>query len=269
LDSLGGSALRVSLAQAVGMQLLAASVIFDYPSVQALVGYLETHLDSNEGGFEPTSHLFERPIFAGSLEQQKTALRSFVMDTVTETLGHSVGFDDPLVEAGLDSLGGSALRVSLAQAVGMQLLAASVIFDYPSVQALVGYLETCLEPSGTYTLTVQEPVLTVLRSFPGTASIEPGHQSGDCYTPDSLALTFAAMEDALRSTLGGELGLEHSFLSSHDHMPLVELGVSDEMLAMVQAKLPVDIDMSTKDSLQAILERQKRAFTYRSPDSSR
>merc|ERR1719199_1576445 len=47
-------------------------------------------------------------------EEQKEALRSQVMNTVSAVLGASVGSDEPLMDAGLDSLGSVELRNGLA-----------------------------------------------------------------------------------------------------------------------------------------------------------
>jgi len=139
LDSRGVSALRVELAKPVGMMMLAASIVFDYPTVNALVSYLETELDA------PPSPQPSTSFFSGDLETQKAALRTYVMERVTEVLGCPVEHDAHLMDAGLDSLGVSALRVELAKPVGMVMLAASAFFDYPTLGALVGYLATHLE----------------------------------------------------------------------------------------------------------------------------
>lgn len=85
------------------------------------------------------------PLASGDFQVQKAALSLYVMERVTEVLGCPVEHDAHLMDAGLDSLGVSALRVELAKPVGMVMLAASAFFDYPTLGALVGYLATHLE----------------------------------------------------------------------------------------------------------------------------
>ena len=70
---------------------------------------------------------------------QEQALRSQVYETVAGIIGQELGMDVPLMDAGLDSLGAVELRNSLAQVVGLDV-PGTLVFDYPSVSALAGYL---------------------------------------------------------------------------------------------------------------------------------
>jgi len=79
----------------------------------------------------------------GKLHGSKVDKESF-MKVIAETALANVGlgtidFDTPLVETGMDSLHGVALRNQLQSLTG-RLLPASIIFDYPSQRAIVSHL---------------------------------------------------------------------------------------------------------------------------------
>ena len=79
---------------------------------------------------------------------QKEALRLQVAETIAGVLGSTVGEDEPLMDAGLDSLGAVELRNGLSGTVGVEL-PSTLVFDYPSVGALAGFLETQVAPTTT------------------------------------------------------------------------------------------------------------------------
>ena len=68
-------------------------------------------------------------------EHHREALRRQVIETVSGILGSTVALDEPLMDAGLDSLGAVELRNGLAKAAVVEL-PSTLVFDYPSVGAL-------------------------------------------------------------------------------------------------------------------------------------
>lgn len=70
-----------------------------------------------------------------------------VTATVLSVLGHVPLPEQPLMEAGLDSLGAVELRNSLANRFGHEL-SATLIFDYPTIAALSGFLAERLPSPG-------------------------------------------------------------------------------------------------------------------------
>jgi NADPH:quinone reductase-like Zn-dependent oxidoreductase/acyl carrier protein len=76
---------------------------------------------------------------AGGAVLDAVFVESQVQEAVAAVLGQSVGRDEPLMAAGLDSLGAVELSNSLAQRLGAQL-PGTLVFDYPTTDALASYL---------------------------------------------------------------------------------------------------------------------------------
>ena len=146
LDSLGAVELRNSLAKSAGMEL-PGTLVFDYPSAGALAGFLETQMasladvedeDDDSSEVEPRAprrsrrmqKRSTRPGAGLAVSGQATAIRSQVLDIVSAVLGVTVGSEEPLMDAGLDSLGAVELRNGLSRSVGMDL-PGTLVFDYP------------------------------------------------------------------------------------------------------------------------------------------
>ena len=69
-----------------------------------------------------------------------------VVQVAASVLGTEPGLEQPLMEAGLDSLGAVELRNGLATRFAMEL-PATVTFDYPTTAALGIYIAGALRPS--------------------------------------------------------------------------------------------------------------------------
>lgn len=80
---------------------------------------------------------------AASGADRKAAVLEQVQEAVRSIVGGSVAADEPLMAAGLDSLGAVELKNSLEGRLGVQL-PGTLVFDYPTVSALASYLETVL-----------------------------------------------------------------------------------------------------------------------------
>jgi acyl carrier protein len=71
----------------------------------------------------------------------KSSISSLVASTVSAVLGPDVNPDEPLMASGLDSLGAVELRNSLQAQLPPGLeLPATLLFDFPSVNAISGYI---------------------------------------------------------------------------------------------------------------------------------
>ncbi len=75
----------------------------------------------------------------GTLTLSRDALLQQIITAVETVIGHAIGHDEPLMAAGLDSLGTVELRNTLESKLGLQL-PATLVFDYPTVNALADLL---------------------------------------------------------------------------------------------------------------------------------
>lgn len=64
---------------------------------------------------------------------------------VQRLLGRSVDDEEPLMEAGLDSLGAMELRTELSRVYEMEL-SSTIIFDHPTIKALAKHLASVVAP---------------------------------------------------------------------------------------------------------------------------
>lgn len=80
----------------------------------------------------------------------EAAILSQVSSTVGKMLNAQISPQQPLMEAGLDSLGAVELRTAICASFGMDL-PATVVFDYPTISALAGYIASNTDIHPAYT----------------------------------------------------------------------------------------------------------------------
>eukprot|EP00894_Picocystis_sp_ML_P004398 jgi/Pico_ML_1/54915/g54.t1 len=107
-------------------------------------------------------------MFGLSREEQLAYLVSQVQESVRGVLGADVGVEEPLMAAGLDSLGAVEVRNSVERKMGTEL-PSTLVFDYPSVQAMAGFL---LESVGG-AVEAPNPTDAVFDSVDGTVGVLP------------------------------------------------------------------------------------------------
>lgn len=167
LDSLGAVELRNTLAQAFGMDL-PPTLLFDYPSISRLAGHIATaaqcgtdqaaleqeeeQANGSDSGPGMYNHHPRAPTRRGSPPARRAKgvdgrFAQQVSALVQVVLGTSVSADQPLMEAGLDSLSAVELRNSLSQKFGVEL-PPTVLFDYPSTAAMSRFLAGLVETPG-------------------------------------------------------------------------------------------------------------------------
>jgi len=277
LDSLGSVELRNRLITTVGIEL-PGTLIFDYPSMRALSGYMETQLapEGNDASSEesegnetklyavtrrkkrtaPVKHL---RVASSVSEEQKDALRSQVMEIVTALLGSSVGSGEPLMDAGLDSLGSVELRNGLAKSVGMEL-PGTLVFDYPTVGALAGYLETQLSPLGTQIeVSVDDDYQENLKSC-RRAKIrkeKPARSFCTSQLRDQQEALRSYVNDAVSAVLGQDIGTDVPLMDAGlDSLGSVELRNSLAKSAGIDLPGTLVFDYPSVSGLTRYLEDQ-------------
>lgn len=97
LDSLAAVELRNSLQTAFSVDL-PITMTFDYPTVQALSGFLVARLAETQAAAAP-------PLQAPAAGPSETDLQHDILLITRGLLGRDVEPSEPLMEAGLDSLG--------------------------------------------------------------------------------------------------------------------------------------------------------------------
>lgn len=133
LDSLGAVELRNQLQIKLGVDL-PATVTFDHPSVASL----GTFLAASAGQVIPPQSSSETHGIALPLEE----VRRRVDQIVHEVLGATVLPDQPLMAAGLDSLGAVELRNRISMAFDGVELPATLTFDHPTIEQLTSYIQS-------------------------------------------------------------------------------------------------------------------------------
>ncbi|GAB4814934.1 hypothetical protein N2152v2_001980 [Parachlorella kessleri] len=155
LDSLAAVELRNTLSSRFGVEL-PPTAVFDYPTSAALAEFIAQSVQDAAPGHPGESKTAgavrrrrapaARPLGRGQVHHgssQPAAVKESIAAQVTQlvesVLGHAVAANQPLMEAGLDSLATVELRNSLSSTFGVELPPTAVL-DYPTSAALAAFL---------------------------------------------------------------------------------------------------------------------------------
>jgi len=154
LDSLGMVELRNALQSKLGLQL-PSTLVFDYPTADDITAYVTAQLSAAAAAssqleatqLEATQSQIAQPMRAQQQQHaasmvtdaQGTDTTLVVQEVVASILGVAPAAGTPLMAAGLDSLGMVEVRNALQSRLGLQL-PSTLLFDYPSVEAISGFV---------------------------------------------------------------------------------------------------------------------------------
>ena len=128
LDSLGASEMVHLLSERLHLDL-SETITFDYPTPGALIEFLTNEMYSMENRDTAT---YDRA-------RAEAESSSAVSAALAQVLGTEIRLDQPLLEAGLDSLGATELVHILSERLSLDL-PGTLVFDYPTGRALASHL---------------------------------------------------------------------------------------------------------------------------------
>ena len=154
LDSLGATQLQSGLTRALGSVSLTPTTTFDYPTPAALARHIHQQLQESAASPEATAGTEEQaispvadPVPTTAGEEDVTA-PSVSVDEVLEVIAGVMGSrpdaDEPLMSAGLDSLGAVQLRSALSSRFNGVELPVTLAMDYPTAAGISGHLASLL-----------------------------------------------------------------------------------------------------------------------------
>ena len=146
IDSSGAVELRDTLQEALGIQL-PSTLLFDYPTITSIAARsadLAQHVSTRS----PARTLQQREALPemGPTARAETTLQDVqaqLVRIVSQVMGTDVGAAEPLMAAGLDSLGSVELRDNIQEAFGVQLVP-TLAMDYPTINAISHHLLSLL-----------------------------------------------------------------------------------------------------------------------------
>jgi acyl carrier protein len=161
-------------------------------------------------------------------EQRLEYLLAEVESAAKGIIGGSVSANEPLMAAGLDSLGAVELRNSLESGLGMQL-PSTLVFDYPTITAIAGFVNDSLAPATAPAAAAAGPLTTEQQQLGSELALADG-------APALLAVTGIAT----RSPVGA---LEqHTLLDAMAAIPVsrwdAELQLTQDMPARFGGFVP-------------------------------
>ena len=185
------SILGVEWIQSINRQYgtaITASTIYDYPTIREFADFMKRELGGrgNSTGSSQPAAAAGRSTGATPLELQPLQPEKFLREELRTSLARilcvekdGIGLDKKFIDMGLDSI----LGVEWVQSINRQCgtaIAASTIYDYPTIRELSGFLEKesgnrtdLAHAASTSSLALDEVLLNVQH---GTLDVERANQ---------------------------------------------------------------------------------------------
>ncbi|PSC74792.1 Polyketide synthase [Micractinium conductrix] len=146
LDSLGVVQLRNAITERFGVEV-PPTVALDFPTILALAGFVAQKLAvAPEMAPVDIRQLAAGVATSDSLSSvDERDIVEHLASEVRDLLGLEIGLDEPLMAAGLDSLGVVQLRNAITERFGVEV-PPTVALDFPTISALAGFVAQTIAP---------------------------------------------------------------------------------------------------------------------------
>ena len=152
LDSLGGQEMKAQIEDEFAVEL-PATAAFDYPTVSVLGDFVAGELGAGD--------VDEDEDTAEGSGISIADVQSRVLQIACQVIGRDVDPNEPLMDSGLDSLGGQEMKQQIEDEFDIEL-PPTVVFDYPTIKDLATFVA---DEIGATAATKKSPTIVVASSL--------------------------------------------------------------------------------------------------------